>query len=314
VAQVCASCGTEVDEDAIFCPTCGLPIQSAAEPQLPPAPDWPSSPRAPEPMASRPAPVEPAAPEPSLPDIDETQSQPASASWGEPQTDPGTPVPEAPPSPPAAEDVPPWRRGVAFRPTPVPPPPAADEPSGEPQEAQQRATWDAAPADAEPVPSWRASPPPAEVPPPAVAAPVPRAVPETGLRPEPTVVVPETIGGWIGSIGAAVGVLALFLPWQAGFGYTASWGLASGVNLLFGIVLLALLVGLLLPNLVPGIPRRNLWIAGIGLVGVGIGLDRLGLPLTGMGATVFLIAMLLVAGAGLLAELGLDRRTGGDRP
>ncbi|HLY35860.1 MAG TPA: hypothetical protein VKU35_04025 [Candidatus Limnocylindria bacterium] len=126
--------------------------------------------------------------------------------------------------------------------------------------------------------------------------------------------MPGTIGDWLGTIGAAVGVLALFLPWQTGFGYTASWGLASAVNLLFGIVLLALLVGLLMPNLVPGIPRRNLWVAGIGLVGVGIGLDRLGLPLTGMGATVFLMAMLIVAGAGLLAELGLDRRTGGPRP
>jgi zinc-ribbon domain len=314
MTQVCANCGTEVDEDAIFCPTCGQPIQAAAEPQLPPAPDWPTpAPRAVEPMAAESPPAEArdewrAAEQPrpedlpsrEPPDLAATQGH-ASSGWAEPggaePEPPATPagLPAADPAPflagtpppaPRPEDVPPWRRGVAIRPTPVPSPPDHEPPGHEPRADSTAGA---------PSRSRRAL------------------SPDAGLRPQPTIVVPETIAGWLGSIGAAVGVLALFLPWRTGFGYTASWGLASGVNLLFAIVLLALLVALLMPHIVPEIPRRNLWIAGIGLVGLGIGLDRFGLPLTGMGANVFLIAMLLVAGGGLVAELGYDRPTRGTR-
>jgi hypothetical protein len=284
MTQVCANCGTEVDEDAVFCPTCGQPIQAAAEPQLPPAPDWPTpAPRAVEPMTAEAPPAE---------ERDEWQSaeQPQPADLPAPAppdlADPAPFLAETPPPAPRPEDAPPWRRGVAIRPTPVPAPPGHEPPG------------DGGPADRPPGAPSRSRP---------------ALSPDAGLRSQPTIVVPETIGGWLGSIGAAVGVLALFLPWRTGFGYTASWGLASGVNLLFAIVLLALLVALLMPHIVPEIPRRNLWIAGIGLVGLGIGLDRFGLPLTGMGANVFLIAMLLVAGGGLVAELGYDRPTGGTR-
>ena len=49
----------------------------------------------------------------------------------------------------------------------------------------------------------------------------------------------------------------------------------------------------------------------IALIGVGIGLDRLGLPLTGSGAMIFLIGMLACAAGAFLAQLGLDRAVGG---
>lgn len=302
---VCASCGTEVDQDAIFCPACGQPIRAGAQPELPPAPDWPAPPPRPaeptaaghdvavekgyvppdaagqEPFRAEPAPAGaqlPPAEQPYLagpPDV--AQPPDVAAPPGlEPPPEPAPP-PVQPPAPEAPADVPPWRRGVAFRPTPLPPPDTS-------------------------------MPPPAET----AGSPRPPAVADP-FGPAGIIVLPETIAGWLTTLGAVVGVLALFLPWREGFGYTASWGLASGINLLVGIALLALLVVLLAPHWVPAIPRRDLAIAAIGLVGVGIGLDRLGLPLTGMGATVFLIGMILVAGGGLIAELSLDRPTGGTR-
>lgn len=41
MARFCANCGTEVDDSAVFCPTCGQPIDQADETEMPPAPAWP---------------------------------------------------------------------------------------------------------------------------------------------------------------------------------------------------------------------------------------------------------------------------------
>jgi hypothetical protein len=47
MTRFCANCGTEVDETAVFCPTCGQPIDQDVESAMPPAPSWPD----PEPVA-----------------------------------------------------------------------------------------------------------------------------------------------------------------------------------------------------------------------------------------------------------------------
>ena len=44
MARYCANCGTEVEENAVFCPTCGQPIDQATETEIPPAPAWPEPP------------------------------------------------------------------------------------------------------------------------------------------------------------------------------------------------------------------------------------------------------------------------------
>ncbi len=44
MARFCANCGTEVEENAVFCPTCGQPIDQATESEIPPAPAWPEHP------------------------------------------------------------------------------------------------------------------------------------------------------------------------------------------------------------------------------------------------------------------------------
>lgn len=41
MTRFCANCGTEVDDNAVFCPTCGQPIDQEAESEMPPAPAWP---------------------------------------------------------------------------------------------------------------------------------------------------------------------------------------------------------------------------------------------------------------------------------
>lgn len=48
MTRFCANCGTEVDDNAVFCPTCGQPIDQETESEMPPAPSWPE----PEPRAA----------------------------------------------------------------------------------------------------------------------------------------------------------------------------------------------------------------------------------------------------------------------
>ncbi|MDQ3688865.1 MAG: zinc-ribbon domain-containing protein [Chloroflexota bacterium] len=51
MTRFCASCGTEVEENAVFCPTCGQPIDEATRAEIPPAPAWPE--HAPEDTGTR---------------------------------------------------------------------------------------------------------------------------------------------------------------------------------------------------------------------------------------------------------------------
>ena len=44
MARFCANCGTEVEDHAVFCPTCGQPIDQATETEIPAAPAWPEQP------------------------------------------------------------------------------------------------------------------------------------------------------------------------------------------------------------------------------------------------------------------------------
>ena len=134
------------------------------------------------------------------------------------------------------------------------------------------------------------------------------------MRPEGFVRPPDTLSGWLIGIGALVGTVAMLLPWVVVGTYIGSWGLASGINLLFTLVLIAVLVLVFLPHLVPDVPHKDLVLLGVALIGVGVGLDRLGLPLTGMGAMIFLIGMLAFATGAFLAQLGLDRQVGGAQP
>lgn len=109
MTRFCASCGTEVDDTAVFCPTCGQPIDQETETEMPPAPAWPD----PEPRVAPPERAEagaagphPAAPEP--PPREQTEQ----TEWSS-----GPDTAEAPPRP-----------APGPRPAPATPPPAAREP------------------------------------------------------------------------------------------------------------------------------------------------------------------------------------------
>jgi hypothetical protein len=123
--------------------------------------------------------------------------------------------------------------------------------------------------------------------------------------------VPTLLSDWCAGAGAVLALVAMFLPWRIAGGYTAGWGFASGVNLLISIALLALLAIVFLPDMLPRIPQRALVLLSVGLVGVGIGLDRLGQPLTGAGGVLFLIAAIVIAAGGAMAQLDYDRPVGG---
>ena len=125
------------------------------------------------------------------------------------------------------------------------------------------------------------------------------------------IAVPQLLSEWLVGIGALTALLALFLPWSVGGRYTSSWGFASGVNIVMALVLIGVLAVIFTPDWLPRVPQRGLVLLSVGLVGAGIGLDRMSLPLTGAGGIVFLIATVVVAVGGGIAVLGQDRVVGG---
>jgi hypothetical protein len=263
VTRICANCGTEVDDDALFCPTCGQPMQSDTRPELPPAPDWPetrsvaSQPSADADATQATMPAAEAAPPDE--EVPEEQAQPEfHAELGPHQQAPG--------------EVPPWRRGSAH---------AAGVPPA------QSATPEVRPASTE--------------------------RPQDPFGPPGVVTMPETLAAWMVGGGSALAFIALFLPWRTGGVYVAGWGLASGVNVVVALLLLGALVVIFLARVAPAVPHRELAFAALGMLGLGIGLDRLTMPLTGVGATLFLIGMLAVALGGFAVLLGFDRVVGGPR-
>ena len=78
--RFCANCGTEVEDTAVFCPTCGQPIDQATETEIPPAPAWP----------------DPASDQPPAREGDDDSS----AAAAQPRFEEPTRLEEAPPLPP----------------------------------------------------------------------------------------------------------------------------------------------------------------------------------------------------------------------
>jgi hypothetical protein len=97
--RFCANCGTEVDETAVFCPTCGQAIDQEVESSMPPAPSWPD----PEPAAPR-APAESFEPEPDEADV--TPASPLEREDFTEREDPEATRVEARPAPPEPDHEP----------------------------------------------------------------------------------------------------------------------------------------------------------------------------------------------------------------
>lgn len=122
MTRFCANCGTEVDDNAVFCPTCGQPIDQETESEMPPAPSWPE----PEPRA-----------EPATSDL----AQPGQ--------------PELAPDPPRDD------RAFSAEPRAQPEPDAAEVTRLVESQPRPDVDEDRAPAVAPPVPSRPGIPPPA---------------------------------------------------------------------------------------------------------------------------------------------------------
>ena len=121
MSRYCASCGTEVDDTAIFCPTCGQPIDQEVETAIPPAPGWPepSDAAAEDPYGAPTRPFEPPAEPPPAPDWGQAQAAPSPEP--EPVPREPEPVPRQPePIRPVSE-----RRATPDAEAPMPPEPAA---------------------------------------------------------------------------------------------------------------------------------------------------------------------------------------------
>jgi zinc-ribbon domain len=319
MTRVCPSCGTEVDDDALFCPTCGQPMQEGARPELPPAPDWPEPPR--EPAGSRAetskesveTSAEAARPQPASAERPPTEAGQATG-WDD-ASEGSAPafLTREPDQSEAANAAPADAAAVNAAPADA----AAVNAAAAEASAASRYHAELGPhrQDAQEVPPWRRGATHAGGSLPAPPAPLDETAPQRAAQPPPlaadSVTLPEMLSAWLSGIGAFVALVALLLPWRTGGSYTAAWGLASGANVGVGILLLGVVATVFFARLVPSLPRRDLAVATLGTLGVGIGLDRLALPLTAAGATIFLLGMLAVAVGGFLALLGYDRRVGG---
>lgn len=284
MTRYCASCGTEVDENAIFCPTCGQPIDQETETEMPAAPAWPD----PDPRAG-PEPVSLREPEPAAPPASVTERPAERYADPEPFPEPATTAPAddaeavperaAAPMPDAADGAPAWRADEADR-----------MPSNEPTRTVASVEPPAAPPPA-PAPGGQGQP----------------QAPGSAARPAPSVpfTAPVTMSAWLIGLGAAIAALGALI------GLFDSSGLV--IDLLTLVALLGLAVTVFFPTALPAIPHLRFITLVVVLVAFGVGLDRLGEGRAGAGdLLLFLGAAAAVIGAVLL-ELGHDQPLGGSQ-
>lgn len=271
MARYCANCGTEVDDTAVFCPTCGQPIDQATEVEMPAAPSWPdpladdAPAAAPTQSYEEPAPIE----EESRWAADE----PAQASW------------------PPVEEGPPWAADEREE-AQATEPPIGEEPR-----------WGAdEPAAEAPPPPYAAPPPPYR--PAAVEPPPAPAVARESRRREPSPVNlpftwPVTLSGWLIGGGAMLAVLGVMVGLFR--------GILNPIDLLLVIALLGIAVTVFFAASLPAIPHLRLATLAIVLVGFGIAVDRIAIGIADVGDVLLILGTAAAAIGAVLLELGRDQ-------
>jgi hypothetical protein len=205
----------------------------------------------------------------------------------------------------------------------------AAEAADEPAEAQGTEPPDEPEPEPEPEPALRREPETADERPSAGAKPNDQGPPSREPAPAtspsgrrsgrslPSIAIPVswpvTLSGWLIGIGALVGVIAFFLPWTIApaAGFLDRWGLTSATNLLLLAALVAIAISVFFSAHVPDFAHRRLAILVVVLIGLGVGLDRLGIGAAGSGAVLFFLAMLAATIGALLVEVGADRPLSG---
>jgi hypothetical protein len=322
----CANCGTEVDETAVFCPTCGQPIDQDVETEIPPAPSWPDP--EPEPVAMR-EDIRGAPPRP-----DNFRDDHA-AGWdervGATEPDDVTRV-ERRPADDAGDDAErehPGDRdegilgGILRRPSldDAPPhdvdgspgfPPAAAatlgetptgrEPASRPgslgermrERAMERPTAAAQPEERTAAPAEDGA---------RRAAAGARGPARRASRTELPLTVPVTLSAWLigggALLGAVGGLLAVFD------------GAGTAVDILLLVGLLGVAATVFLANNLPSMPQLRLATLVVILVAFGVALDRLGFGRAGAGELLLFLGTAAAAMGVILVETGNDQPLGG---
>ena len=187
------------------------------------------------------------------------------------------------------------------------PSPAAREPADEPAEDVAAESW----RSAEPAPSGRPhddtrvepAPPPRDVPPPAAAS------AETGTRQEAAPQVnlpitwPVTLSAWLIGVGAAVGALGLIIGLFR--------GVINPIDLLLIVLLIGIAASVFFAANVPAVPHLRLGTFVVVLIGFGIGLDRIGFGVAGIGELLLFLGTAAAGMGCILLELGRDQPLGG---
>lgn len=298
--RFCVHCGTEVDEQAAFCPACGNPLDGPPVNEIPAAPAWPqrlrSQPEA-EPEPER---------EPELEAAPEHPAAPADAEAAHAARRPSAP-PSEPPLPdwlsesepetlvePHAEPEPEATRLVGE----IQPTTEEDANESEVELAEERAPL-------RPVSPIRPAARPGPEATPGATGPGP----SSGERPggmaqqlDLPITWPVTLSGWLIGVGAFVGALAVVLDFRA---------FVNPVTLIAFVVLLAVAATIFFAANLPSIPHRQLWVLVAVLVAFGAALERIGGGTAFAGLVFFLGSGAAAIGA-ILLELGLDRPLGGN--
>ncbi len=305
--RFCVHCGTEVDEQAAFCPACGNPLDGPPVNEIPAAPAWPQRARSQpepepedEPELQDEAEVEPeagvAADALKVPSTD-TASVEGAASAPPPRSEPPLPdwLSDTEPEPiePHAEPEPEATRVVAR----IQPTAEEDAHESEGEAADEREPL--RPASLRP----SARPGPESAPGAGGAAPSPGDRPRgVAQQLDLPITWPVTLSGWLIGVGAFVGALAVVLDFRA---------FVNPVTLIAFVVLLAVAATVFLAANVPQIPHRQLWVLVAVLIAFGAALERVGGGTAFAGLVFFLGSGAAAIGAVIL-ELGLDRPLGGN--
>jgi zinc-ribbon domain len=200
----------------------------------------------------------------------------------------------------------------------IPPAPAWPDPvrSAEPEEALDPtpdpvAADDPEPPAAAPSDGWVEEPTRVETsPPPAPAAAQPPPPAEANARrgpptqPSLPITWPVTLSAWLiggGVLLAAVGVIiGMFVQ-------------VNVIDLLLLLLFVAIAATVFFSASVPAIPHLRLATLVVVLIGVGIGIDRIGFGATGAGGLLLFLGVAAAAIGAILLEIGRDQPLGGPR-
>ncbi len=273
MARYCGNCGTEVDDTAVFCPTCGQPIDEAASSEIPAAPAWPDvtgREAAPTDQPDRPANldgdpvVDPTPPERSEHGVEPEPEAETLREFG--RRDFGA-------APAGQRDEAPTR--VEHR-----PPPTSDPDDARAPAAAAAPTPDRRPADVTPARPQSSSP-----------------------QIDLPFSMPVTLSGWLiggGTLLAALGVVIILIV-------TA----LNAIDLLLLVALLGVAATVFLSARMPAIPNLRLISLVVALITFGVALDRVGFRGGGAGELLLFMGAAAAAIGAVILELGQDQPLGG---